>query len=116
MPMGKITTENSSFNVGAVYHPPDHNYNADDLIEFLMDSCEQLLSENPNTKIIITGDINRLNIRDLLNQLSFAQLVRVYIYIYRYIDVQQWAYLYSLSELTLRRASCLYIEYPIIAK
>ena len=31
-----------------------------------MDSCEQLLSENPNTKIIITGDINRLNIRDLL--------------------------------------------------
>ena len=72
----KITTENSSFNVAAVYHPPDHNYNADDLIEFLMDSCEQLLSENPNTKIIITGDINRLNIRDLLNQLSFAQLVR----------------------------------------
>ena len=35
----KITTENSSFNVAAVYHPPDHNYNADDLIEFLMDSC-----------------------------------------------------------------------------
>ena len=72
----KITTENSSFNVAAVYHPPDHNYNADDLIEFLMDSCEQLLSENPNTKIIVTGDINRLNIRDLLNQLSFAQLVK----------------------------------------
>ncbi len=41
-----------------------------------MDSCEQLLSENFNTKIIITGDINRLNIRDLLNQLSLAQLVR----------------------------------------
>ena len=39
-------------------------------------SCEQLLSENPNTKIIITGDVNTLNIRDLLNQLSFAQLVR----------------------------------------
>ena len=74
----KITTENSSFNVAAVYHPPDHTYNADDLIEFLMDSCEQLLSKNPNTKIIITGDINRLNIRDLLNQLSlsFAQLVK----------------------------------------
>ena len=72
----KITTENSSFNVAAVYHPPDHNYNADDLIQVLMDSCEQLLSENPNTKIIITGDINRLNIRDLLNQLSFAQLVK----------------------------------------
>ncbi len=72
----KITTENSSFNVAAVYHPPDHTYNADDLIEFVMDSCEQLLSENPNTKIIITGDINRLNIRDLLNQLSFAQLVK----------------------------------------
>ena len=51
MLMGKLTTENSSFNVvTAVYHSPDHDYNADDLIEFLMDSCEQLLSENPNAK------------------------------------------------------------------
>ena len=63
----KITTENSSFIVATVYHPPDHIYNANDLIEFLINSCKQLLSENPNAKIIITGDINRLNICDLLN-------------------------------------------------
>ena len=72
----KITTENSSFIVATVYHPPDHIYDANDLIEFLINSCDQLSSENPNAKIIITGDINRLNIHDLLNQLSFAQMVR----------------------------------------
>ena len=35
-----------------------------------------LLLENPNAKIIITGDLNKLNIYNLLNQLSFAQLVK----------------------------------------
>ena len=70
----RITTQNSSFNIAVVYHPPEHDYDANDLIDFLTDSSEQLLSENPNAKIIITGDLNKLNIYNLLNQLSFAQL------------------------------------------
>ena len=50
-------------------------YNPDNLVEFLANSCEQVLSTSPNTKII-AGDLNKLNIRTLLNQLSFFQMVK----------------------------------------
>ena len=69
----KIATENSIFYVATIYHPPDHMYNPDDLVEFLANSCEQVLSTSPNTKII-AGDLNKLNIRTLLNQLFFKWL------------------------------------------
>ena len=72
----KITTENSIFYVATIYHPPDHIYNPADLVEFLTNLCEQVLSTLPNTKIIIAGDLNKLNIRTLLNQLSFFQMVK----------------------------------------
>ena len=72
----RITTQNSSFDIAVVYHPPEHEYDANDLIDFLTDSSEQLLLENPNAKIIITGDLIKLNIYNLLNQLSFSQLVK----------------------------------------
>ena len=72
----KITTENSIFYVASIYHPPDHIYNHDDFVEFLTNSCEQLLSTSPNTKIIIPGDLNKLNIRTLLNHLSLFQMVK----------------------------------------
>ena len=42
----KITTENSIFYVATIYHPPDHMYNPADLVEFLTNSCEQVLSIN----------------------------------------------------------------------
>ena len=73
---GKITTPNSMFYVATIYHPPDHTYNPDDLIEFLSDSCEQLLLTAPNTKIIIAGDINKLNISSLLKQQSLFQMIK----------------------------------------
>ena len=65
--MGKIYNQISSFIVGTVYHPSDYIYDANDMIEFLINSCEQQLSENLNAKIVITGDIKRWNIRHLLN-------------------------------------------------
>ena len=71
-----ITTENSIFYVATIYHPPDHMYNPDDLVEFLTNLCEQVLSTLPNTKIIIAGDLNKLNIRTLLNQLCLFQMVK----------------------------------------
>ena len=73
----KIDTQNSNVYVGTIYHPPDHDYNENDLIEYLIDTCEQILSVKPNSRIIIAGDINKLNIRNLLNQLSLIQLVKV---------------------------------------
>ena len=72
----KITTPNSMFYVATIYYPPDHTYNPDDLIEFLSDSCEQLLLTAPNIKIIIAGDINKLNISSLLKQQSLFQMLK----------------------------------------
>ena len=51
-------------------------YNPDDLVEFLTNSCEQVLSTLPNTKTVIAGDLNKLNIRTLLNQPFLFQMVK----------------------------------------
>ena len=73
----KIITQNSEYFVATIYHPPDYEHNELDLIEFLIDSCEQLMLSKPDSKIILAGDVNNLNIRSILNQLSFTQLVKV---------------------------------------
>ena len=72
----KIKTLNSEFFVATVYHPPNSEYNQCDLVEFLIDSIEKLLLINPNSKIIIAGDINQLDIKMLTNHMSFVQLVK----------------------------------------
>ena len=38
---------------------------------------EQLMLSKPDSKIILASDVNNLNIRSVLNQLSFTQLVKV---------------------------------------
>ena len=73
----KIITKNSVFSVAAIYHPPgDYSYDAKELIDYLIDSCEQILLRDPNMNIIIAGDINKLNIHDLLSQQSLIQMVK----------------------------------------
>ena len=65
----KIITENSVFSVAAIYHSTgDYSYDAKELIYYLIDSCEQILLRDPNMNIIIAGNINKLNIHDLLSQ------------------------------------------------
>ena len=44
----KITTQNSEFYVVIVYPPLNLEYNDQDIIEFFIDTCEQLLSAKPN--------------------------------------------------------------------
>ena len=73
----KITTSNSIFYLSAIYHPPSPEYHPDDLLDFLMDSCERLLSLAPNAKLIIAGDINQLAIKTLLNYHSLVQIVNL---------------------------------------
>ena len=72
----KVKTSNSEFLVATVYHPPNPEYNQYDLTDILIDSVEKLLSINPNSKIIIAGDVNQLDIKMLINHLSLAQLVK----------------------------------------
>ena len=73
----KITTDNSVFYVVALYHPPSSDYLSDDVLDFLIDSCERLLLSVPDAKLIIAGDINQLEIKTLLNYHSLAQIVKV---------------------------------------
>ena len=46
----KITTNNSIFYLLAIYHPPSPEYQSSDFLDFLTDSCERLLSLEPNAK------------------------------------------------------------------
>ena len=50
-------------------------YKASDL-DFLSDCCEEILLSNPNSKIIIAGDINQLDIKDLTRHHAIQQIVK----------------------------------------
>ena len=72
----KISTSNSVFHIAVVYHPPEPQYNADNLIDFLANTCNDILVSDPNSKLIICGDLNQLRYKDLLLQNSLFQMVR----------------------------------------
>ena len=61
---------------GVVYHPPDPVYNPDELIEYLFDGLETLLTNNPGCRVILAGDINQLKLNTLMHQFSLSQLVK----------------------------------------
>ncbi|EDO43665.1 predicted protein, partial [Nematostella vectensis] len=67
----------SEFYAASVYHPPNPVYDAAELLDFMSDTCDQILLENPNAKIIIAGDINQLNISEFTRQPALHQMVKV---------------------------------------
>ena len=71
----KIITPNSTFYVAAVYHPPEPQYCPDELLDHLIISCDRLLTDNPNSNLIICGDLNQLDYKDFLTQLNLSQMV-----------------------------------------
>ena len=56
-----------------VYHPPEPQYNADNLVDFLANTCNDILASDPNSKLLI---LNQLRYEDLLLQNSLFQMVR----------------------------------------
>ena len=60
-----ITTSNSKYYVAAVYHPPDPVYAGGEILDYLSDCCEQVVSSDPDARIVIVGDINQLDINTL---------------------------------------------------
>ena len=72
----KITTPNSDYYVASIY-PPDPVYDACELLDFLSHTCDQILLNDPNAKIIIAGDINQLKITEFIQQHALKQMVRV---------------------------------------
>ena len=58
-----------SGKIAGVHHPPDLQYCYDELLEHLTNSCDRLLTDNPNRNLIICGDP-----KDILTQLNLLQM------------------------------------------
>ena len=61
----EVFTTNSKYFIASLYHPPDPVYAESDILAHLTETCELI---EPNARIIIAGDINHLNIRDIMFQ------------------------------------------------
>ena len=72
----KISTTNQGYFVPSVYHPPTFDYYETGFIEFLKNSCESILATSPNARLIIAGDINKLDLKFLTQQSGLSQLVK----------------------------------------
>ena len=66
------TTTNEDYFVASVYHPPTFDY----FIDFLVNSCESIVATLPNARLIIAGDINKLDLKSLTQQSGLSQLVK----------------------------------------
>ena len=72
----RVSTTNQDYFVASVYHLPTFDYYETAFIEFLVNSCESILATSPNTRVIIAGDINKLDLKSLTQQSGFSQLVK----------------------------------------
>ena len=67
---------NQDYFVASVYHPPTFDYHETAFIDFLVNSCESILTTSPNARLIIAGDINKLDLKSLTQQSGLSQLVK----------------------------------------
>ena len=74
----KIITSNlvCVYYAMCIYHPPDPIYDSELLLDSISNFCETTQTADPNAKLIIAGDINQLNIHDLLCQHTLNQMVK----------------------------------------
>lgn len=72
----KITTSNSVYFACIVYHPDELSYDQEELLDFLITSCDHLTTMDRNCKIIIAGDVNQLKYKDLLVHAALFQMVK----------------------------------------
>ena len=70
------TTTNKDYFVASVYHPPTFDYYETAFIDFLVNSCESIVATLPNARLIIAGDINKLDLKSLTQQSGLLQLVK----------------------------------------
>ena len=71
------TTTNKDYFAASVYHPPTFDYYETAFIEFLVNSCESILATSPNARLIIAGDINKLDLNLFPNKVAFRNLSRL---------------------------------------
>ena len=65
------------FWVASLYHPPQSTYDETGLIEFLINSCDEILSSSPGAEIIIAGDLNQLNLQNIMLHTDLSQMLKV---------------------------------------
>ena len=80
-----ITTSNSKYFVAAVY--PDPFYADGHFLDYLSNCCDQVLSSDPDARIVSAGDINQLDINTLISQHNFPQLVKSFTRGQKILDV-----------------------------
>ena len=54
----KIATTNSEYYAARIYHPSHPVYDSFDLLEYMSDTCDQVLGDGPNVKIIHNFQLN----------------------------------------------------------
>ena len=73
----EISTGNSHIFLGALYHPPTPIYSTKDFTKFIDDSVEAILTSHPSSIVIIAGDMNGLDVPDLMTKTGLTDLVKV---------------------------------------
>ena len=71
----KIKRENAEYFISALYHPPNPDYQQQELLDYLFGRCEEILITNSSARMIIAGDVNQLLIKDFCIQSNLLQLV-----------------------------------------
>ena len=72
----RVSTTNEDYFVTSVYHPPTFDYYKTAFMEFLVNSGESILATSLNVRVIIAGDINKLDLKSLTQQSGLSQLVK----------------------------------------
>ena len=91
--------------LGVVYSPTGISVlEGSDLIEYIIDSLDQVGSAFPDSGIVITGDFNKVNVADLLSSHNLKQVVREPTRGDNILDliITNMAYFYSTSTALLR--------------
>ena len=71
----KIKRDNAEYFISALYHPPNPDYQQQELLDYLSGRYEEILITNSSARMIIAGDINQLLIKDFCLQNNLIQLV-----------------------------------------
>ena len=72
----EIKTANIKYYAASLYHPPEPVYEEGELLTNLSEGIEQILQWESNARIIIAGDVNMLNINDIICQHNMEQMVK----------------------------------------
>ena len=54
----KITKTNAEYYAASIYHPSHPVYDSVDLLEYMSDTCDQVLGDGPNVKMMHNFQVN----------------------------------------------------------